>query len=121
MRTRPLAIALSIAAFVAQSLGQASPALAASLITQDFTFNCQEAQFRVRAGITSLHVVLRGGTPHSGVGVIGGRGAIVSGDLAVTAGDTLFVEVGGSAGASGCGAFNGGGVTTESGTAAGGG
>jgi hypothetical protein len=121
MRARALAISVSIAAIAAQSLGLAAPALAANPTTVTFTFNCQEAQFQVPAGVSTVHVVLQGGTPHGGIGAVGGRGAVVSGDLAVTPDETLYLEVGGSAGASGCGAFNGGGVTTESGAAAGGG
>src|SRR4051794_13690006 len=62
-----------------------------------------EQSVTVPAGATGLHVVAVGGT---GSGA-GGRGAIVTADLAVDPGQTLYVEVGGGPGQNN--GFNGGG------------
>lgn len=96
--------------------GHAAPqrVLAAS---QTFRFTGGEQTFTVPAGVTSIHVVAIGGAGASGgntsggstVGGAGGFGASVSGDLSVTAGQTLYVEVGGNGSGAG-GGFNGGGT-----------
>ena len=74
-----------------------------------FSFTASEQCYVVPAGVTSLHVVATGG---------GGRtqstsfGAVATGDIAVTPGQTLYVEVGGDAfygnGWNGGGTFSGG-------------
>jgi hypothetical protein len=56
-----------------------------------------ESLFIVPAGVTSLHVTLVGGAGGAslGGGPHGGSGALVSANLAVTPGESLFAEVGG--------------------------
>jgi hypothetical protein len=73
----------------------------------------------VSAGITALHVVLVGGSGGTAT-ASGGQGAIVTGDIPVTAtGSTVFVEVGGNGVCSfGNGGFNGGGCGTKGGAGA---
>ena len=94
----------------------AAPAQAA---TQTFLFTGAEQTFKVPGGVTSIHVIAIGGGGGSSSG-IGGVASQVTGDLTVTPGQTLYVEVGGrgqDSGSGGAGGFNGGG----SGTAGGGG
>jgi hypothetical protein len=90
----------------------------ASAETKTFTYTGTEQEFDAPAGVTSVHVVAIGGAGGEGFeGAPGGRGAVVSGDLSVTPGAPLYVEVGGSAaGSPAClssvpclGGFNGGG------------
>src|SRR5262249_17762787 len=70
-----------------------------------------EQMFTVPAGVTSVHVVAKGASG----GNAGGKGAVVSGDVAVAEGDTLYVEVGGGSD------FNGGGAPPLEGAGVGGG
>jgi hypothetical protein len=84
--------------------------------TVNFKYTGKEQQFKVPAGVRSVHVVTVGGAGGSGVGVsssggAGGLGAVVSANFGVKAGQTLYVEVGGKGGspAEETGAFNGGG------------
>jgi hypothetical protein len=69
----------------------------------------------VPAGVTTIHVVAQGGQGALGGSSTGGLGAEVSGDLTVTAGDTLYVEVGGSGSGGGVGGYNGGGSSSGGG------
>jgi hypothetical protein len=93
-----------------------------------FSFTGTEQEFEVPAGVTSVHVVAVGGAGGTGAskglvgnhneGGPGGLGAVVSDNLGVTAGQTLYVEVGGNGeseriGASG--GFNGGGTVLAGG------
>jgi hypothetical protein len=82
---------------------------ASALVVEDtFKYTGAEQTFTVPAGVTSIHVVATGavgGTASDG-GTLGGRGAVVSGDLSVKPGP-LYIEVGGPGG--GAGGFNGGG------------
>jgi hypothetical protein len=86
---------------------------AADPVTVTFDYTGAEQAWEVPAAVTSIHVVAIGG--HGGAGNVspGGGGARVEGDLAVTPGMQLFVEVGGNGAdfASGptLGGFNGGG------------
>jgi hypothetical protein len=73
--------------------------------TQTFTATGAEQQYVVPSGVSALHVVATGAP---GGGATGGRAHQVTGDVAVTGGQTLFVEVGGLA-SGGTGGFNGGG------------
>ena len=85
--------------------------------SRTFSSTGAEQTFVVPAGITSVTVVARGapgGT--SGVAGAGGRGAVVTAELTVTPGQTLYLNVGGASVNSGCypdatciGGFNGGG------------
>lgn len=105
----------ALAALCAMLLG-AAPAQAT---TQTFLFTGAEQTFKVPGGVTSVHVVAIGGGGGSSSG-IGGVAGQVTGDLTVTPGQTLYVEVGGrgqDGGNGGAGGFNGGG----SGAAGGGG
>jgi hypothetical protein len=88
----------------------------AQATTQTFLFTGAEQTFKVPGGVTSIHVVAIGGGGGSSGG-IGGVAGQVTGDLTVTPGQTLYVEVGGRGQDGGSGGFNGGG----SGAAGGGG
>jgi hypothetical protein len=75
-----------------------------------FSYTGAEQCYTVPAGVVAISVVATGapGLPTTGTTPTpGGRGALVSGVLRVTAGETLYLEVGGSGTAAG--AFNGGG------------
>ena len=84
----------------------------AQATTQTFLFTGAEQTFEVPGGVTSVEVVAVGG--HGGASealVPGGAAAVVTGDLVVTPGQTLYVEVGGNGkdgGEGGAGGFNGG-------------
>jgi len=91
----------------------------AGAATQTFSFTGAEQTFTVPSGVTSLHVVAIGANGGLGdndgggnSGGPGGFGARVEANLAVTPGEVLFIEVGGT-GADGTGGggggFNGGG------------
>ena len=97
---------------------------AASALAEEakFTFTGTEQEFKVPAGVTSVHVVAVGGAAGKGWGFeaahpggAGGLGAVVSGTLGVKAGETLYVEVGANGVSAelgvteGTGGFNGGG------------
>jgi hypothetical protein len=102
-----------------------------------FTYAGAEQHFVVPAGVTRVHVVAFGGAgamgwpgnefPEAHPGA-GGLGAVVSGNVGVTPGETLFVEVGGEGETpfpehlqSGRGGFNGGGSSPIGGLGGGGG
>src|SRR5690242_17739744 len=51
--------------------------------------------FTVPAGVTSVHLAATGGSG-AAAGAVGGFGAVASGDLAVTPGQTLHAVVGGN-------------------------
>jgi hypothetical protein len=72
---------------------------------QRFTATGTEQAFTVPAGVTSVHIVAVGA---KGGGALGGVGGTATADLAVTPGQTLYVEVGGI-GQFGPAGFNGGG------------
>jgi glycine rich protein len=108
-------LALSAVCAFGLTLGwSATPALGA---TQTFISTGAEQTFTVPAGVTSIHVVAIGASGGAGgnSGGAGGAPAQVSGDLSVTPGQVLYVEVagngnGGSAAQNpGAGGFNGGG------------
>ena len=83
-------------------------AASAVVVEETFKYTGAEQTFTVPTGVTSIHVVATGavgGTASDG-GTLGGRGAVVSGDLSVKPGP-LYIEVGGPGG--GAGGFNGGG------------
>jgi hypothetical protein len=91
--------------------------VAASAAT--FGFTGEEQTYGVPAGVTALHVVAIGAAGRSGsAGGSGGAGAAVAGTLAVTPGQTLYVEVGGVGECNGSGL---GGSGTSFGGGAGGG
>jgi hypothetical protein len=115
--TGRLAVGMVLAGMLAASLA-ATPALAADPVEVTFAYAGAEQQFVVPAGVTSLHVVAIGGHGQDYFEALGGRGARVVADLAVTSGATLFVEVGGNGvnfSASEPDAFNGGGLAFTAG------
>lgn len=82
----------------------------AQATTKRFESTGSEQTFTVPAGVHLVRVLLIGGHGGDGGGV-GGAAAIVSGDLEVTPGETLYLEVGGNGvkgGEGGAGGFNGG-------------
>jgi hypothetical protein len=69
---------------------------ASATVSETFDYTGAEQTFVVPAGVTSVGAVVIGG--HGGNGDLlsaGGLGARVSGNLSVTPGETLYVEVGG--------------------------
>jgi hypothetical protein len=99
---------LAVLAGLCALLLGAAPARAT---TQTFLFTGAEQTFKVPGGVTSIHVVATGGGGGSSSG-IGGVAAQVTGDLTVTPGQSLYVEVGGhgqDGGTGSAGGFNGGG------------
>lgn len=119
LRRSHLGWLVALAGLCALLLG-AAPARAT---TQTFLFTGAEQTFKVPGGVTSIHVVAIGGGGGSSSG-IGGVAAQVTGDLTVTPGQTLYVEVGGrgqDGGSGSAGGFNGGGNGGGSGGAGGGG
>lgn len=111
LRRALLAAAVLLAAQIPGSV-----ALAADPVELVFSSTGAEQTFEVPAGVQSVHVVLVGGRGGTGYqGSAGGFGARVEGDLAVTPGTTLYVEVAGNGGdashaVAGPGGFNGGGI-----------
>jgi hypothetical protein len=81
----------------------------AQATTQTFTFTGAEQTLIVPAGVSTMHIVVIGGSGGEGADSAGGAAAQVTGDLAVTASQTLYVEVGGSGEEGGGATFNGGG------------
>jgi hypothetical protein len=82
----------------------------AKATTKVFEYTGGEQTFEVPGGVHFLHVRLIGGSGGEG-GSVGGASAEVTGDLEVTPGLLLYVEVGGvgeDGGAGGAGGFNGG-------------
>ncbi len=96
------------------TLGVLVPLLGASAagaetVSKTFYYTGAEQAFTVPEGVTSVQVVATGaGGGTAKEGATGGRGAVVSGDLTVAPGETLFVDVGGI-GQEALGGFNGGG------------
>jgi hypothetical protein len=89
----------------------AAPASAATK-TEIFSYTGGEQTFVVPAEVRSIHMKVAGGTGASGTpfSTEGGRGAQVTTDIAVTPGETLYVEVGGAGSTGGAPAFGGGGA-----------
>lgn len=111
MTERSVARVLALAGLL--SLGGAASARAQPG-SQTFGYTGGEQTLVVPAGVASVHVIAvggRGGEAFTGGGA-GGAAAEVEGDLSVTPGETLYVEVGGSGQSElegGGGGFNGGG------------
>ena len=102
------AAVLSALCAVVCALTWAAPAQAT---IQTFNFTGGEQTFTVPAGVYRLHVVAIGGSGGASE-FAGGKAAQVTADLSVTAGQTLYVEVGGKGHngglGGGLGGFNGG-------------
>ena len=87
-------------------------ATAAPAAAETYLFTGAEQTYTVPAGVSKVHVVAvggRGGSAHPGASgrPQGGSGALVTADLPVSPGQTLYVEVGSNAGA--CNVLGGGG------------
>lgn len=96
---------------VGNLLAVAAVAAPATAEADSFAFTGGEQAYTVPAGTASVRITAvggSGGTPAPGEGVPGGRAAVVSGVVAATGGQVLFVHVGGSGGRP-LGGFNGGG------------
>ncbi len=98
----------------------------AQATTQTFIYTGAEQTFKVPGGVTSIHVVAIGGSGGANeFPIAGGEAAKVVGDISVTPGATLYIEVGGNGLSSGLGGglggFNGGGDGGNSGAGGGGG
>jgi hypothetical protein len=103
------AAALSALAVVALTLLWTAPAARAT--TQIFSFTGAEQTFAVPGGVHSVGVVVIGGVGGSTADATGGEADDLIGNLTVTPGQTLYVEVGGKGkdlGEGGAGGFNGG-------------
>lgn len=85
-----------------------------SCSTGSTTFSSTGAEqcYTVPTGVSTLYVTVHGAPGGSTSSSTGGKGAVATGHLSVTAGDTLYVEVGGSGAAPGSAgkAFDGGGA-----------
>jgi hypothetical protein len=95
-------------------------ATSAQAAISNFAYTGGEQAFVVPTGVSSIHVLAVGGSGGEG-DLLGGAAAEVSADLAVTPGQTLYVEVAGigqDSGEGGAGGFNGG---AAGGSASGGG
>lgn len=109
-------IALSLTA-VSGLLGAGAPSAAAE--TQTFLPTGAEQTFTVPANVTSIRIIAvgaQGGAGGGGGTAPGGFGAVAMGDVDVTPGDVLYVNVGGNGApgdAGGAGGFNGGGSSGE--------
>ena len=92
-------------------------------VTCSYSPTAAEQQFAVPSGVTSVQVAAVGGAGQDftglGTAISGGLGARVSGNLPVTPGQILYVEVG-SGGSGTEGGFNGGGSGTANGQGGGG-
>ena len=104
---RPTWIAVTLASLVAAIVPVAA-ARAANPVDVVFDPIDAEQSWTVPAGVTSIHVTLIGAKGSGGGGYPGGVGHNVSGDLTVTPGSTIYVEVGGK-GQGATPGFNGGG------------
>ena len=120
-----------VAGGLATTVGLLSPQRAAAVLTcpvlaeNPQTYSTGEHCFTIPANVSTIHAVLVGGTGGAGAagqgnsavgaGGLGGHGMQVSGDVAVAAGQLIYVYVGGDGQAgvfdvtSGAGGYNGGG------------
>jgi len=88
------------------ALGLTGAARASAEETVTFNYTGGEQEFKVPAGVTSVHVVAVGSEGGTDPGAArGGKGTVVRGDLSVSPGEVLYVEVGGVP-------FNGGGSSS---------
>lgn len=120
-------LAITVASLVA-AIAPVASTMAADPVDVTFNSTGAEQSWTVPAGVTTIHVVLVGGRGGSNAGSAGAAD-IVSGDLDVTAGNVLFLEVAGNGAnatstTGAAGGFNGGapgGAGTVAGGAGGGG
>ena len=76
-----------------------APMAHASTVSQTFSYNGGEQTYLVPAGITAIEVTATGGSGGNGANSTGGLAAVATGEVAVTPGEILYVEVGGAGGA----------------------
>lgn len=122
-RRRAIALLLGTGTVLGVSLCVSSSAAAEGCHTGAATFTSIGAEecYDVGAGVTELSIKAVGGEGASyEASASGGFGAVVSGEIAVTAGEMLHVEVGGN-GSGYTGGFNGGASGSGSSGGAGGG
>jgi hypothetical protein len=100
---------IALVGCLALGLTGASSALAE---TVTFKSTSKEQEFKVPAGVTSVHVLAIGSGGENATSAAGGLGAIVSGDLTVKPEQVIYVEVGGVP-------FNGGGGSEGGGSGGG--
>ncbi|WP_244929314.1 invasin domain 3-containing protein [Nocardioides sp. W7] len=141
-RLRPTCVAFVLAVLApAVTLGLASAAPAAAqpvpaepvpadgphLYASTYRFTGTQQTFTVPEGVSQVQVEAVGAAGGDGIDSVvshGGRGAVVTGSLAVTEGQTLYLWVGGEGGSSAAGGargWNGGGQGSQSNTRGGGG
>ena len=97
---------------------QAAPVNVVAPGSQTFNFTGSQQSWTVPIGVTSINFTIAGAKGGNGnSGLAGGNGATMTGALAVTPGQTIFINVGGQ-GTVNAGGFNGGG---NGGSGAGGG
>jgi hypothetical protein len=111
LRLRHARRTIRLSALCATALALAWAAAPVQAATQTFTFTGAEQTFTVPGGVTSVHVVAIGAGGGAATDSVGGVAAEVAGDVTVTPGQTLYVEVGGQGGSlaeGGGGGFNGG-------------
>jgi LPXTG-motif cell wall-anchored protein len=139
LRASALAAAAVLGTLMVAAVAIAGPAnalppgclAAAQTVTCTYAFTGAEQTFAVPTDVTSLDVAAVGAAGANGVAIgggtpgAGGAGAQASATVTVTAGSTLYVEVGGTPTAGSCtslctGGFNGGGTTSSTGGGGGG-
>ena len=119
-RIGSLLFALCLAAVISTE----AATFARAAVSETFAYTGGEQTFIVPTGVLAVHAILIGGSGGAS-GEPGGAPVIANGDVPVSPGETLYIEVGGSGqdgGAGGGGGFNGGGAGgSGGGPAAGGG
>ena len=110
----------NIASFIAQNTGTTAQVATVTvtpqygagglMVTQNFAYTGAAQTWVVPAGVTSINVKSWGGQGNTNtLGVVGGLGGYAEGTLAVTPGQTLYINAGGGGQTSVTGGFNGGG------------
>jgi uncharacterized repeat protein (TIGR01451 family) len=97
--TAAFAVLASLAATPHPALAAVAPACLQDGTTVTCSYSAGDNVFTVPAGVTTIHLVAigaSGGTLRGNIELVGGRPAIVSGDLTVTPGQALHAVVGGS-------------------------
>jgi hypothetical protein len=95
-----------------------APAASAGTVSTTFYGIGEQQTFEVPDGVTSVEVMAVGAS--GGGGTLGGLGGVVSGNVPVTGGEPLYVEVGGEGCEGTCAKarpFNGGGAVLDGGAA----
>ena len=101
---RVLAMAMGLAALAVPSLASAS------LITDTYSYSGADQNWTVPAGVTSLVVSMwAGGGGGANASSYGSAGVYLNGNLAVTPGESLVIDVGGGGQSQSAGGFGGGG------------